>query len=415
MSAGQKLTLDQRYYLFFSNVPEMPNEAGVLCSVEDVMSPSGMVRVLFSHLNLLIDWRHPDRNIPATAGFCLENRTGMKLDVYTEKSALGVSRAPDGRYLFLEDQAPLKPGNKSPEYFGAAVGGWTVQQWFLSGKKPRVFLGSMSPGGRIIVKGDVGPRGWITGIYDLKFYDSASGLQVGNIDFRSGEKVSLKTFIVPLHTDINAFLDKAGKTGKVLPPGQNDQKHMRGLFVPGRYPDNPQGEAVSKMFDLDFSSSQGRAVSIALAAGEYDQSGDPGAPNYVPDIFINDALRNGQDPFSRDRRGVNGGNYGVDYTINMHVSGPAALVVQGAVWPNAQGTVDLFNQILTFELDGEVHTVQLKDPNFNKYYSDFDALRPQGYGQVVAVFPEGERGHHVLRFSNTPNGYGPVRFYLLPM
>ncbi|MCL5058111.1 MAG: hypothetical protein M1130_08985 [Actinobacteria bacterium] len=416
LSAGRKLDLDERYYLFFSNVPEMPTEPGVLCSIEDVMSPSGMVRVLFSHLNLLIDWsKRPGRNTPATAGFCLENRTGMKLDVYAERGALGVNRAPDGKYLFIEDAAPVKPGSRDPEYFGSAVGNWTVQQWFLSGKMPPVLLGRMSPGGRVIVKGDVGPRGWITGIYDLKFYDSASGLQVGSVDFRPGEKVAVKTFIVPLRTDINAFLDKAAKTGRVLSPGKNEKAHMRGLFVPGRYPDSPQGEAISKKFDVDFSSSEGRAASFALAAGEYDQGKDPGLPCYVPDVFLNDGLRNGKDPSSSDRRSVNGGNYGVDYTVNLNVTGPAALVAQGAVWPGVPGTVDLYNQIMTFELDGKVNTVQLKNPNYNKYYTDFSSLGPQGCGRVVAVFPEGEKGRHVLRFSMAPNGYGPVRFYLLPM
>ncbi|HBV96498.1 MAG: hypothetical protein JL50_17050 [Peptococcaceae bacterium BICA1-7] len=414
LSAGRKLDLDERYYLFLSNIPEMPNDPGILCSIEDVMSPSGMVRVLFSHLNLLIDWsKRPVRNIPATAGFCLENRTSMKLNVYAERGAFEVSRAPLGKYLFLEDKAPVKPGSSKPEYFGSAVGNWTVQQWFLSGKLPPVLLGSMSPGGRIVVKRDVGPRGWITGIYDLKFYESSSGLQVGSLDFKPGEKVSVKTFIAPVYIDINTFLDKAAKTGRVLPPSKNEKVHMRGLFVPGRYPDG-QGEAISKKFDIDFSSSEGRAVSFALAAGEYDQGESPDLPSYVPDVFVNDSLRNGKDP-SSSRLSVNGGNYGVDYTVNLNVTGPAALVAQGAVWPGVPGTIDLYNQILTFELDGKVNTIQIKDPSFNKFYTDFSALGPQGCGRVVAVFPEEDKGRHVLRYSPAPNGYGPVRFYLLPM
>ncbi|MFZ5644436.1 MAG: hypothetical protein ACOY46_12680 [Bacillota bacterium] len=416
LSAGQKLSLDEKYYLFFSNAPEMPTEPGILFSVEDAMSPSGMVRVLFSHLNLLIDWKsRPIKNISATAGFCVENRTRMKLDIYAERSSIAVNRSPDGRMLFLEDAAPVKPGEKAPQYYGSAVGNWMVQQWFLSEKKQPVLVGRVHPGERAIISGDVGPRGWITGIYDLKFYDSATGLQVGKLDFKTGEKIGIKTFIAPVNTDLNAFLDKMGKQGKVLPPGKNDRMRMRGLFIPGKYEDNPSGEAITKKYDIYYDSSNGNASSFALAAGEYDQCRDSETPYYVSDVFQNDNLRNGFDPGDRSAKGVNGGNYGVEYIVNLNINGPAALVAQGAVRSGPTGEIDMHNQILTFELDGKVNTIQIKDPNFNKFYSDRSVLRPIGYGKVVAVFPEKGKTHHLLRFTLPPNGYGPVRFYLMPM
>ncbi|MFZ5633152.1 MAG: hypothetical protein ACOY40_09930 [Bacillota bacterium] len=419
LSAGQKLDLDDTYYLFFSNVPEMPTEPGILCRVDDVLSPSGMVRVLFSHMNLLIDWtRRPLANLPATAGFAVENRTGRKLDVYAVRGAMAASRSPDGQYNFVEDAAPVRPGDSEPLYFGTAVGNYMVQQWFLSENRPPEILGSIPPGGRVVVSGDVGPRGWITGMYDLKFVDSDTGRQVGKGDLAPGESVGIKTFLAPPGADLNSFIDQAERQGGVLPLRRNDMKHMRGLFKPGSYPDNPQGEAVSKRFTVNYSSAGGRAASFALAAGENDQGEDPGAPGYVADVFVNDRMRNGFDPFGRDKKGVNGGNYGVDYAIDLNLTGPVALVAQGALGdetPTQEAFIDLHNQILTFRLDGMVKTVFFRDPNYDKFYTDFSLLRPHGYGRVIAVYPERGEHHHILRFTLPPNSYGPVRFYLLPM
>ncbi len=419
LSAGKKLELDDTYYLFFSNVPEMPVDPGILCRVDDVISPSGMVRVLFSHMNLLIDWsRHPLANLPATAGFAVENRTGRDLDVYAVRGAIGSNRAPGGEYLFLEDAAPVRPGDSEPLYFGSAVGNYVVQQWFLSENRPPVLLGRIPAGGRKLVSGDVGPRGWIAGMYDLKFVDPATGRTVGRGDLKAGESVGIKTFLAHLYTDLNGFIDRETGQGKVLPLRRNDLVHMRGLFVPGSYPDNPLGEAVSKRFTVNYSAAVGGAASFALAAGEEDQGENPAAPCYVPDVFLNDRMRNGFDPYAREKKGVNGGNYGVDYTVDLYLNGPAALVVQGAVHPGMCGQeafIDLYNQILTFWLDGRVSTVQIRDPNYDKFYTDFSALRPAGYGRVIAIFTEQGDHHHVLRFTLPPNGYGPVRFYLLPL
>ncbi|MHB8157786.1 MAG: hypothetical protein ACYDEQ_10415, partial [Desulfocucumaceae bacterium] len=136
---------------------------------------------------------------------------------------------------------------------------------------------------------------------------------------------------------------------------------------------------------------------------------------YVPDVFINDCLRNGIDPYNKSVKAVNGGNYGVDYTINLDINGPAALVAQGSVKPGSENEVDMYNQLLTFRLDGVVRTIQIMDPNYQEFYSNRSALRPQGYGQVIAVFPDRGSHRHVLHFSLPPNGYGPVKFYLLPM
>lgn len=418
LSAGKKLDLDDTYYLFFSNVPEMPVEPGILLRVDDVMSPSGMVRVLFSHMNLLIDWEsRPLSNLPATAGFAVENRTGRKLDVYAVRGSIGVSRAPDGTYLFLEDAAPIRPGDAEPLYFGSAVGNYVVQQWLLSEERPPVFLGSASPGGRVVVSGDVGPRGWIAGMYDLKFVDHATGWPVGKEQLKKGESVGIKTFLAPLETDLNSFLDLETRRGRVLPLRKNDLVHMRGLFRPGSYPDNPLGEAVSKRFTVDYNAAGGGVASFALAAGEEDQGEDPAGPCYVPDVFLNDRMRNGFDPYNPGKKGVNGGNYGVDYTVDLNLTGTVALVVQGAMHPGVRGQeafIDLYNQILTFRLDGKVRTVQIRDPSYEKFYTDFSALRPAGYGLVIAVYDQQGVHRHVIRFTLPPNGYGPVRFYLLP-
>ncbi|MHB8918924.1 MAG: hypothetical protein ACYC4H_12935, partial [Desulfocucumaceae bacterium] len=72
-------------------------------------------------------------------------------------------------------------------------------------------------------------------------------------------------------------------------------------------------------------------------------------------------------------------------------------------------------QILTVWIDGKVNNIQIRDPNYEKFYTDFSALRPPGYGRVIAVFNQQGGHHHLLRFTLPPNGYGPVRFYLLPM
>jgi len=419
LSAGQKLVLDDTFHLFFSNVPEMPTEEGILCRVDDVLSPSGMVRVLFSHMNLLIDWTaRPLENMPATAGFSVNNNTRRVLEVYATRSSMAASRATDGEYLFKEDEAPLRPGDREPLYFGTATGNWLVQQWFLSEARQPVLLGSIPPGGRTVVKGEVGPRGWIAGIYDLKFVDAGTGRAVGKKDLQPGEAVGVRSFIAPHGADIDSLLDRQEKRGSVLPLRANDMVHMRGLFIPGVYPDNPAGESVSKRINLSYDAAGGKAASFALAAGESDQGEDPSAPCYTPDVFLNDRMRNGYDPFARGVRGVNGGNYGVDYTVNLSLAGPVALVLQGASHPDARDNesfIDLYNQIVTFQVDGKVSTVQLRDPNYDKYYTDFSSLRPPGYGKVVEIFPEPGSHPHTLRFTLPPNGYGPVRFYLLPL
>lgn len=419
LSAGQRLELDDTYYLFFSNVPEMPTEPGILCRIDDVMSPSGMVRVLYSHMNLLIDWsRRPLGNLPAKAGFSVENRTGRKIDVYAVRGAMAASRAPDGTYLFTEDAAPVRPGDAEPLYFGTAVGNYMVQQWYRSEEKPPALLGSISPGGRTVISGAVGPRGWITGMYDLKFVDSETGRQLKKADLAPGESVGLRTFLAPLDADLNSFLDREEKGGRLVPLLQNDRKHMRGLFKPGSYPDNPHGEAVSKRFTINYDAACAKAAGFALAAGENDQCEDPFVSRFVPDVFLNDRMRNGVDPYGGGKKGVNGGNYGVDYTINLKIKGPVALVAQGALGdkePTRDSFIDLYNQMLTFRLDGTVQTIFLRDPNYDKFYTDFSLLRPHGYGRVIAVYPREGEHSHVLEFTLPPNGYGPVRFYLLPL
>lgn len=413
LSAGNKLFPDNTYNLFFSNVPEMPTDPGVLCRVDDVLPPSGMVRILFSHLNLLIDWSgYPLENMPAKAGFAVENRTGRTLDVYAVRGAMAVSRAPDGAYLFTEDAAPLRPGESEPLYYGSAVGNHVVREWFLSEERPPVMLGRVEPGRRLTVSADVGPRGWAAGIYDLEFVDAGTGRQFGRNDCTDGEAVGLETFLAPPEVDLEFFLDQCLASGEVLPLGANDCEHMRGLFVPGFYPDNPDGEAVSKSFTVTYPALERRIASFALASGDLVRNEGQGANDFEADTFLNDRMRSGFDPAAQDKKGVNKGNYGVDYTINLQFTGPVALVLQGAL---QNGFVDACNQIITFWLDGQVKTVRILDPNYDKFYTDPTTLRPAGYGHVIGVYPDNGRHDHLLRFTLPPNNYGPVRFYLVPL
>ncbi len=417
ISANQVLSLDDTYNLFLSNCPEMPVESGVLCRVDDVLSEAGKVRVLFSHLNLLIDWRQdPIANIPATVGFAVENHSNKKISVYASGGAMAANLSPEGVYHFLEDAAPENPETGEVLYFGTAVGNYLVKQWYLSQTKPPEHLGTIEPEGRLIISGDVGARGWVTGMYDLQFFDYETDMQLARSDFAPGESVGIRTFIARMGENLEVFLDERDLENKVLQPKSN--LHMRGLFQPGNYLDNPSGEAVSKTFKIDYNAYDGGMSKFALAAGRDHQAIDPSGLNYVPDVFINDCMRNGFDPYTPGIKGVNGGNYGVDYSIEIEMNGPTALVLQGALENNKldKGSfIDLYNQMLTYRLDGLIRTVFLKDPNYHLYYSEPSALRPQGYGKVIGVYPHQGKHIHTLNFTLPPNSYGPVRFYLLPL
>lgn len=406
LSAGQKLLLDHTYNLFFSNIPEFPGEPGLTCRADDVLSGSGLVRVLFSHMNLLIDWSSdPLSNMPAAVGFAVENRTLRELDVYAIRGAMSCNRTTDGTYLFLEDAAPLRPGECEPQCYGSAVGNYVVREFFLSEQKPPINLGRVKPGERLIHGLDVGPRAWAVGLYDLEFVDAASGCRLNRSDLTPGEAVGLETFIAPLGVDLDNFLEEKLASGTVLPQSWYECEHMRGLFVPGIYSDSPAGEASSKIFTINYSADNGLAASFALAAGDV-------SPAFEPDIFINDRMRNGYDQASPGLKGVNKGNYGADYTIKMELTGPVALVFQG---PLQCCAVDTYNQIDTIWLDGQIKALQIKDPNYEQFHTDESALRQPGYGRVIAVFKESGRHDHVLRYIPPPNTYGPVRFYLLPL
>lgn len=405
LSAGQSLQLDDTYNLLFSNIPEFPTDPGIICRADDVLSPAGSVRVLFSHMNLLIDWSDSKlQNMPATVGFAVENMTDRTLDIYAVRGAMARSRATDGSRLFVEDAAPVMPGDNGALYYGSAVGNYVVREFYNSENREPVNLGRVQPGERLIVNEDVGPTGWAVGMYDLALVDTATGEYLGRNNCNEGEKIGLETFIAPLEVDLDSFLEEHLRSGKVLSPGEYEKQHMRGLFVPGSYPNNPAGEAVTKSFTINYSASDRQKASLCLAASD--------AGDNEPDIFVNDLMINGFDPSTPEIKGVNRGNYGVGYTIKLELTGPVALVFQGAL---QTGFVDVYNQINTVWLDGMVKTVYIKDPNYDKYYTDFSALREPGYGQVIGVFPSTGKHEHLLRFTLAPNSYGPVRFYLLPL
>lgn len=405
LSAGQNLLLDDTYNLFFSNIPEFPTDPGILCRVDDVLSNSGLIRVLFSHMNLLIDWSSSElKNKPASIGFAVENQTWRTLDVYAVRGAKACNLTTDGSRLFLSDAAPVKPGDSEPLYYGSAVGNYVVRGFYQSEEQEPVNLGRIQPGKRLIVSQDVGPRGWAVGMYDLVLVDAATGQRLLRSDCSSNERIGMVTFIAPLTVNLDSFIEEQLSSGKVLPPGPDQRHHMRGLFVPGKYQNNPAGESVSKSVYISYSAEEGRTASFALAAAY--------AGEKEPDVFANDLLLNGIDPSSPGINGVNRGNYGTEYSIKLDLTGPVALVFQGALQSDF---VDVYNQINTVWLDGTVKTVTIRDPNFDKYYTDFAALREPGYGQVIGVFPSTGRHEHTLRFMLAPNSYGPVRFYLLPL
>ena len=403
LSAGQSLQLDDTYNLFFSNTPEFPSEAGILSRVDDVLSASGAVRVLFSHMNLLIKWSGVEpQNVPAAVGFAVENRTGRTIDVYAVRGSMARSRATDGSMLFLSDAAPVKPGDSESLYYGSAVGNYVVREFYLSEERGPVNLGRVQPGERLILSEEVGPRGWAVGMYDLALVDTATGEYLVRDDCGEAEKIGLETFIAPLEVNLDFFLGEQLRSGRVLSPGQDQGPHMRGLFVPGSYPNNPLGEAASKRFTISYSSLENGAASFALAAANASE----------PDVFANDMLLNGFDPYTPGVTGINKGSYGAEYAIKLELTGPVALVFQGAL---QTGYVDTCNQINTVWLDGAVKTVSLRDPNYDKYYTEFEALREPGYGQVIGIFPTAGKHEHLLRFMLAPNSYGPVRFYLFPL
>jgi len=405
LSAGQNLLLDDTYNLLFSNIPEFPTEPGIISRADDVLPPSGSVRILFSHMNLLIDWSSSEtQNMPATVGFAVENNTGRTLDIYAVRGSMAASRATDGSKLFIADAAPVIPGDSEPLYYGSAVGNYVVREFYLSEDRAPVNLGRALPGERLIVSEEVGPTGWAVGIYDLALVDTATGQYLGRSGCSEEEKVGLETFIAPLEVDLDYFLEEQLRSGQVLSPGQNENQHMRGLFVPGNYPNNPAGEAVAKSFTINYSALDCQKASFALAAADAGDS--------ESDIFANDLMLNGFDPSAPGVKGVNRGNYGAGYTIKLELTGPVALVFQGGL---QSGFVDVYNQIYTVWLDGTVKNVSIRDPNYDKYYKEFAALRGPGYGQVIGVFPTSGSHEHLLRFILPPNSYGPVRFYLLPL
>ncbi len=301
----------------------------------------------------------------------------------------------------------MKPGSTETLYYGTAVGNYMVQQWYLSELRPPVFLGTIEPEGRIIVSGDVGARGWITGMYDLVFIDPDTGRQFIKDDFQAGESIGIRTFISKIGEDLESFLDQRNTKNEVLQPKTG--LHMRGLFRAGTYPDSPNGEAVTKKFSINYDAYEGSIVNFALAAGKNGQD---------EDVFLNDYMCNGIDPYGMGAKGENRGNYGADYTVEIKINGPAALILQGALddnGPEDGSFIDLYNQIITYRLDGLVKTIFLKDPNYSQYYDNPSVLRPHGYGKVIGVYPfEGEHTHR-LNFTLPPNSYGPVRFYLMPL
>lgn len=431
LSAGQMLDLDFDRHLVFSNVPEMPSDPGVLCRVDNAVSPRGETRVLFSHFNMLIDWmRRPLANVPAMVGFVVVNDTGRPVEVGYLRGATGISRHVDGTLLFTGDRSPLDPDDPSTagKYYGTEVGNRVIRDWYLSGLDGRIKpLGTMpGRGDRVWVTVPVGARGWAAGMYDLVFVDARTKQRITTHSLQPGEAIGVRTFIAYLEADLEAFYRRSDNAAAILNRAGHERWHMRGLFAGGVYASSPDGEAVSKGKRLSYNTYRDGKRGFAAAANAHDLSGHAGSPGRTKDVFINDYLRNGYDAYGRidslgrahPEAGINTGSYGADYTFDLEITGPSALIVQGALDEGRRPFVDLYNQFLTAFLDDDPErlvTVQIKDQNYERYYMDFEALGPLGRGKVLYTFPQEGTSRHTLRFVLPPNAYGPVRFYLVPL
>ena len=203
LSAGQQLQLDNTYNLLLSNLPEFPTDPGILAWADDALSMNGAVRVLFSHMNLLIDYSTDElRNVAAQVGFTLGNRTWRTLDVYAVRGSMACSVAPDGTRLFLEDAAPVVPGRSEPEYYGSAVGNYMIRQFYLSEEGGMVNLGRLHPGERLIISEDVGPgipdislamrEGWSTANEEARSMGFGAGMGLPNMK-RNADDFEIKS------------------------------------------------------------------------------------------------------------------------------------------------------------------------------------------------------------------------------
>jgi hypothetical protein len=231
--------------------------------------------------------------------------------------------------------------------------------------------------------------------------DSAAGGTAGQ-----KPEVGVEVLIARYGTDFASFHRLADQQDLILPAGDQGNMltpfHQRGIF-----------SGADRTMTIKYDPAPGaRPVAVQVAQRDDAENRDPLAPlGYEPDMFVNDVSANGRDDHPAVRA-QDSGDYGVQYVFRLQLSGPAAIAVQPArnKWP---APVDMYDQHLVLDLDGDVRTVSFRDPGYAGYYRSPGLMQPLGWGRVVFVLPyDGQT--HVLRTTLPPNGYGPYSIMIMP-
>ncbi|MTV48750.1 hypothetical protein GJ688_07120 [Heliobacillus mobilis] len=416
LSAGKKLDIVPGQTMFFSNVPEMVKEPGIMTRVDNCLSKSGDVRLLYSHFNLLIDYSGKNiRNVPAQMGVAIVNRTQRVVDVYYKRLANGISRKLDGTRIYEDDLAPMKPGETIPVYYGTQLGNVVFANYLKQNPQEQLWS-SLKPGEKSWIYDKVGIHGWAIMMGDFVFRDHATGQLLTLDNIRAGEAIGIRSFVAPIGEDLDAFYQANDKPNSILNQAPEEAFHMRGLITDG----------ITRKMTLPYNSQKDGLKTLTLNSALDAQAVDPSLPGFEPAKFQND-LTSGTDEYgSKNSKGQiqplpvqNNGSYGAMYEVTLNITGPTAIAIQGSA-PHSPGLayVDLYNQFITAGLDSDpenVRTVRLVDPNYFEYYSHPQKLRPLGYGSVFYVLPEKGRHTHTLHIGLAPNSYAPFKVVLMPL
>jgi len=391
--AGRALALSGEP-LVLSNSPEFPREPGILVKVDDV--GAGRFRVLYSHDNLLYDPRDPRVDDPATVGLAVVNHTGRPVSLFRTRWATVRTADAGGSPLVPADYAPAPPGGTAADY-GGLEGATLVAQWFKSGDGVREYLvADLGPGGIYFYHEDAGPGSWAMGLFDLVVRDRQTGEAVSG-------KIGVEVLIARRGTDFASFYRSAARSNLILPADATTPFHQRGLF-----------SGADRTACLGYAPGA-RPVAVQLAQRFDAENSDPAAADYQPDMFVNDVSADGRDghpPVAAQ----DSGDYGMQYVLRIRLSGPAAVAVAPAGYTGGgRAPVDMYDQHLVFDLDGDVQTLSFRDPRYADYYRSPFRLFPPGWGRVVYTLRPGPEGHtYTLRTMLPPNGYGPFTVMVMP-
>ncbi|MCW2278254.1 hypothetical protein [Heliophilum fasciatum] len=415
LSAGSTLETVPGQSLFLSQVPVKPQKPGILTRVDNVISKSGDLRVLYAHYNALADYGKEVKNISAQMGLVFVNNTRRTVDVYYKRLGKGVNRLSDGTRLYLEDMKPLTPGETIPEFTGSQLGN-IVMSHFLKPAPEEKLWGTMNPGGRVWLYEQTGPQGWAIIMGDFVFRDRQTG-EVLTLDrLKAGEQIGIRSFIARSNTDLEQFFTQMTTPSAVLTSDQSTY-HQRGLIT----------EGITRKKSFTYNAANDGVQTITIGSAFDAQRDDPAKPNYDPTKFSNDAMQ-GADAYgfilknqAKPRKTENNGAYGAIYEFTLTMEGPTALAIQGSVAPADNpkiADVDIYNQFITASCDeGEenIRTVRISDPKYMEYYRNPDKLRPVGSGKVLYVFPDEGTQTHVIRIGLAPNSQGPWKLALVPL